>query len=80
MNTLTQRPSAVSAYAAEGKLDQENIQVRASYRTNGISITTGLSSLYLSPEAALEVASHLYLAVKQLEQVMAAREGQGGEV
>lgn len=80
MNTLTQRPTEASAYAAGGELDNNPVQVRASYRAGNISISTGLASLYISAEAVPELIAHLQAALEHLLPAMEQHARQGGEV
>lgn len=79
MNTLTQRPGTVLAYVAGGELDNEPVEVRASYRAGNISISTGLASLDISAEAVPELIAHLQAALEHLLPAMEQHARQGGE-
>lgn len=79
MNTLTRHPDSIyGAYSADGQLDHHPVKVYASTSAQCVSIVTGLTSLYVSPDAARELAAHLNAAADQLEQAAEHNE-QGGE-
>lgn len=79
MNTLIRgHETLYSAYSAAGQLDNHPAQVYASTSSQCVSISTGLASLYVSPDAARELAAHLNAAADQLDQAVECNE-QGGE-
>lgn len=86
MNALIRdHETLYNAYSADGLLDNQPIRVYASPSSFSIiSISTGLASLYVSPEAARELAAHLLAAASHQEQAAiealeASLDQQGGE-
>lgn len=79
MNTLIREHETLyRAYSATGQLDHHPAKVYASTSGQCVAISTGLASLYVSPDAARELAAHLNAAADHLEQAVERNE-QGGE-
>lgn len=79
MNTLIREHETLyTSYSAAGQLDNHPAQVYASTTSECVAISTGLATLYVSPDAARELAAHLNAAADQLDQAV-ERNGQGGE-